>query len=65
LIVRAQPRPAAEGSRLIEAIDLILLWIERARQRAQLAGIEPHALHDLGLSRADLDAECRKRFWQR
>lgn len=50
---------------LVTAFDRMLTWIKRAQQRAQLASIEPHVLHDLGLSRADLDAECRKHFWQR
>ena len=55
----------AHGPWLVTALDQVLVWIERSKQRSDLAGLEPHALHDLGLSRADLDAECRKRFWQR
>ena len=50
--------------RLVEALDLVLLWIERTRQRTQLASIDRSLLQDLGLSEVDLDAECRKHFWQ-
>lgn len=60
-------RPAGgERARwLVAALDQILVWIERSKQRAQFASIESHMLYDLGLSRADLDTECRKHFWQR
>jgi uncharacterized protein YjiS (DUF1127 family) len=50
---------------LVAALDQVLIWIEWAKQRAQLAGLDSHQLHDLGLSRADIDVECRKHFWQR
>ncbi len=44
---------------------MVLAWIERAKQRTQLAELDRAALQDLGLSEADIDAECRKHFWQR
>jgi uncharacterized protein YjiS (DUF1127 family) len=44
--------------------DVILAWIERWKQRTQLATVDPSLWHDLGLSRAAVDAECRKHFWQ-
>jgi uncharacterized protein YjiS (DUF1127 family) len=67
LIAGSPPRQAkgAHASWLVDALDLVFLWTERARQRAQLAGIDRSLLQDLGLSRAELDAECRKHFWQR
>ena len=67
MIARAefQPRGSDRVPGLIGAFDVILAWIERSKQRAELASLEPDALHDLGLSRADLDAECQKHFWQR
>ena len=67
MIARAESHRAADmhAAWLVTAFDRIWTWIKRAQQRAQLASIEPHVLHDLGLSRADLDAECRKHFWQR
>ena len=49
----------------IAALDLILVWIERAKQRTQLAELDRASLRDLGLSEADIDPEWRKHFWQR
>ena len=50
---------------LVGALDLILAGLERSQQRARLAELDRLSLHDLGLSKADIDTECRKRFWQR
>ena len=67
MIAGAWPRQSsgAHVPWLIEALDLILLWIDRSKQRAQLAELDGSSLHDLGLSPADIDAECAKHFWQR
>jgi uncharacterized protein YjiS (DUF1127 family) len=67
MTARTWPRPvnAAIVPWLITALDLILMWIERAKQRAQLAALDRASLHDLGLSQVDVEAECRKHFWQR
>jgi len=67
LIARAELRPRGSDRipRLIGALDVILAWIERSKQRAQLADVDPSLWHDLGLSQAAVDAECRKHFWQR
>ncbi|HET6159519.1 MAG TPA: DUF1127 domain-containing protein [Dongiaceae bacterium] len=57
---------AMEGDgRLVEAFDLILAWIDRSRQRAQLASVDSSILKDVGLSPAEVEAEIRKHFWQR
>ena len=50
---------------LTKIVDLVLAWIDRSRQRTQLAGIDVSFLKDVGISLADADAECRKHFWQR
>jgi uncharacterized protein YjiS (DUF1127 family) len=67
MIARVEPRrtAGAHATCLVAALDQILVWIERSKQRAQLGDLEPQMLHDLGLSRADLDNERRKHFWQR
>ena len=67
MIARAECQRATgvQAPRLVAAFDQVLTWIERSKQRADLAGLAPHEIHDLGLSRTDLDAECRKHFWQR
>jgi uncharacterized protein YjiS (DUF1127 family) len=59
------------GSRTIEpqawlarAFEMILTWHERARQRRQLQGLGDRMLKDLGLDRADVEAEAAKPFWR-
>jgi uncharacterized protein YjiS (DUF1127 family) len=41
-----------------------LIWLERARQRRQLAELSDHMLRDIGLTRADAWAEAEKPFWR-
>jgi uncharacterized protein YjiS (DUF1127 family) len=41
-----------------------LIWLERARQRRQLAQLSDYMLRDIGLSRADAWAESEKPFWR-
>ncbi len=41
----------------------VLLWQERASQRRHMAGLDDHALKDIGLSRADIEGEATKPFW--
>lgn len=41
----------------------VLTWRERARQRRHLSLLDDRLLKDIGLTRADLDAEVRKPFW--
>lgn len=45
-------------------VDSFFAWQERASQRHALEGLNDHALKDIGLSRADVLKETRKRFWQ-
>lgn len=64
-------RSAVPGGRAIElrawlarALETIQTWQERARQRRQLQGLGDHMLKDLGLHRADVEAEVAKPFWR-
>jgi len=52
-------------SKLSKSIDMLLLWLERWRERRQLAALSDHMLKDIGVSRADIDFEARKKFWRR
>ena len=56
------------GGKLLRAAtrlaDVILLWQERATQRAHLATLDDHMLRDLGLSRADVQRETAVPFWR-
>jgi uncharacterized protein YjiS (DUF1127 family) len=38
-------------------------WMELHRQRRMLAQLSDAALHDLGLSRADIQQESERPFW--
>lgn len=49
---------------LIGMFHVLLTWRERSRQRSELASHGDAILKDLGLSRADVEAECRKPFWR-
>jgi uncharacterized protein YjiS (DUF1127 family) len=49
---------------LARALEMIQTWQERARQRRQLQGLGDHMLKDLGLHRADVEAEVSKPFWR-
>lgn len=45
--------------------ELLTQWQERARQRRHLQALDDRLLRDIGLSRADVEFESRKRFWMR
>ena len=64
----AGPRRSARthgwSARTARAIELLLIWHERARQRHQLRSLGDHMLRDLGLGRADVEAEAAKPFWR-
>lgn len=64
---RGLGNPARTGAqvRLAAACETILIWIERSRQRRQLAALSDASLKDLDISPADAEAEHRKYFWQR
>jgi uncharacterized protein YjiS (DUF1127 family) len=52
-------------SNLCQAIDVLLLWLQRRRERRQLGALSDHMLKDIGVTRADIDVETRKTFWRR
>jgi uncharacterized protein YjiS (DUF1127 family) len=52
-------------SNLSKSFDVLLLWLQRRRERRQLAGLSDHMLKDIGVTRADIDVETRKVFWRR
>jgi uncharacterized protein YjiS (DUF1127 family) len=60
----ASEAPVRPVRPLGRALDLLLTWIERYRQRRLLQAMSDHMLHDIGLSRADIDREIRKQFWR-
>jgi uncharacterized protein YjiS (DUF1127 family) len=42
----------------------LVRWIERARQRQVLAGLEDRVLRDIGITRVDATREADKPFWR-
>lgn len=55
---------AARQDRAVRLADLLLGWLDRARERRALGRLDDRMLADLGLSRADADAEVDKPFWR-
>jgi uncharacterized protein YjiS (DUF1127 family) len=56
--------PAAPWTAAAVVIEGVLGWFERVRQRRQLSELSNHMLKDIGLSRADVEAEVAKPFWR-
>lgn len=48
-----------------DLVELVLVWLQRSRERRQLGSFGDHMLKDLGVSRADIDHEVSKPFWRR
>lgn len=60
----ARPAAVALGAWLAQAYEQVLIWLERSRQRQRLAMLSDHMLKDIGLTRADVEAEISKPFWE-
>ena len=43
---------------------LVASWIERARQRNALAGLDDRQLRDIGITRVEAAQESEKPFWR-
>ena len=65
----ARRRVGDLAMRLLRAVDLLLTWRERARQRRQLRSLNDRMLRDIGITRADVLANRPSRsggseaFW--
>ena len=58
-------RPAATGRSVFTVIGrTLVLWQDRARQRAHLASLDHRMLRDIGLSPADVAGEASKPIWR-
>jgi len=56
--------PARKPSRLLGLLLSVEKWADRHEQRRDLASLDDHMLHDIGLSRADVEREAAKPFWR-
>jgi uncharacterized protein YjiS (DUF1127 family) len=45
-------------------VDTLFMWQERARQRRFLAAAGNAILGDIGIGRAEIEAETGKPFWR-
>ncbi|MDP2332016.1 MAG: DUF1127 domain-containing protein [Reyranella sp.] len=44
--------------------QLFAIWRRRARERHQLAELDPRAMRDIGLSPGEIQFEANKPFWR-
>ena len=44
--------------------DVVLKWLQRRRERRHLEMLDDHMLKDIGVTRADVEREVSKPFWQ-
>ena len=49
---------------LSQAIEAPIAWLDRVRDRRHLAAMSDAMLKDIGVSRADVEHEVEKHFWQ-
>jgi uncharacterized protein YjiS (DUF1127 family) len=47
-----------------DAFTLAYGWRDRSRQRRTLMRLDDHLLHDIGLSRSNVEREASKPFWR-
>ncbi len=45
-------------------IETPIAWLERIRERQQLAGLNDDMLKDIGVTRADVEHVVEKPFWR-
>lgn len=57
----ASPAPAPRGFRAL--VGRIRRWRQLARQRKELAGLDPRLLRDIGVAAEDAAIEARRPFW--
>ena len=59
----ATPHPP-RASLVARSVSLLLVWIERSRQRRALDELDDHLLRDIGLTRYEARREATRPFWQ-
>jgi uncharacterized protein YjiS (DUF1127 family) len=57
-------RNSTIGGSLVGLFNRVSEWSERRRARNHLYQMPDYILHDIGVSRAEVDAEYDKPFWK-
>jgi uncharacterized protein YjiS (DUF1127 family) len=60
----ASDSAALRPALLMAALRGLCAALERVRQRRALESLPDHMLQDLGLTRRDVETECRRPFWR-
>ena len=60
---KSATRFAVAHPRTASLIDIVATWTALARQRRDLAGLDPHLLNDVGLAQTEAEAEAKRPFW--
>jgi len=56
-------RPHRQTSRLAALMEWIDLYLRYRRERRELRALDDHQLRDIGLSKYDVEWECRRWPW--
>lgn len=57
-------RPQGSAGIVQRFCDTLLTWADRARQRRRLAQLDDYLLRDIGVSRAEVEAETSLPIWR-
>ena len=57
-------RAKADRGLATRLFDRVFIWLDRARQRRHLGELDDRLLRDIGLSRAKVEHEISRPFWQ-
>ena len=52
------------GGTALPLLRVVVVWLERARQRSALRDLDDRALDDIGIGRPEAEREARKPFWR-
>ena len=62
--LQAQTRLPVPSVLALRVAVVLATWSMRRRTRKQLADLDDHLLHDIGLDRPAAHREARRMFWQ-
>jgi uncharacterized protein YjiS (DUF1127 family) len=60
----ASPWAAAVADAILRATDALGRYYRRIQERRALYRLDDYMLHDIGISRADVELEANKPFWR-